>query len=179
MINAEKDDNGTYHVQVDACDITKVDEETLRRLYENAKNKTNQAFEGEADDEEFRIQLMQDLESDNVSLDKWNEILAEELGVFKKDEEYDFVTDLRRNFSDSLSESRQSKIIKTIPDHYFWDIKRPLHKHLDREIRVNDINSSREHYVRDFFDQRANEEWRRNRKTKRDFHQDISMFRRY
>jgi hypothetical protein len=73
-------------VNVNACEITKVDEETLRRLYENAKDKTNSIHEGEPDDEEFRIQLMADLESDNVSLERWNEILAEELGVFKKDE---------------------------------------------------------------------------------------------
>ena len=96
---------------MDACEITKVDQETLRRLYENAKDKTNNVYEGEPDDDEFRIQLMQDLQSDNVSLDRWNEILAEELGVFKKDEEYDFVTDLRRSFDDSLTESRQSKIL--------------------------------------------------------------------
>lgn len=179
LINAEQDENGTYHVKVEAVDITKVDEETLRKLYENAKDKTNSVHEGEPDDEEFRIQLMQDLESDNVSLERWNEILAEELGVFKRDEEYDFVTDLRRNFSDSLAESRQSKIFKTIPDHVFWDIKKPLHRHLEKEFRVNEINPSREHYTRDFFDLRANEEWRNNRKTKRDFHQDISMFRRY
>lgn len=73
-------------MNVDACEINKVDEETLRRLYENAKDKTNSIHEGEPDDEEFRIQLMADLESDNVSLERWNEILAEELGVFKKDE---------------------------------------------------------------------------------------------
>lgn len=74
---------------------------------------------------------MKDLEADNVSLDAWNQILGEELGVFKYDEEYSFTTDLRRNFDASLAESKQQKIFKTIPEHVFFDIKKPLKKFMN------------------------------------------------
>lgn len=122
---------------------------------------------------------MKDLEADNVSLEAWNQILGEELGVFKYDEEYNFTTDLRRNFDSSLAESKQQKIFKTIPDHVFWDIKKPLKKFLDTVVKTNEINPTREHYARDFFDLRANEEWLRNRQNKRDLNQSLSMFRQY
>ena len=179
LIDAQKDENGTLKVNVESVEIRNVDEQSLRRAYENAKSITNVAHEGEIDDEEFRIQLMKDLEADNVPLEAWNQILGEELGVFKYDEQYDFATDFRRNFDASLSESKIEKIFKTVPDHVFWDIKKPLKKHLETEIKKNPINPTREHYARDFFDLRANEEWRHNRDTKRDLYQSLSMFRRY
>jgi hypothetical protein len=54
-----------------------------------------------------------------------------------------------------------------------------MFKHLESDFRVNPINPTREHYTRDFFDLRQNEEWLRNRKEKRDFKTSVSMFRRY
>ena len=113
---------------------------------------------------------MEDLEADNVSLDKWNDILCSELGIFKKGEKYDFVTDLRRQFDDSLAKSRTDKIFETIPAHAFWDVKKPLDLKNMPEIKSNEINPTREHYARDFFDLRATEEWQRNRETKRDLY---------
>jgi hypothetical protein len=179
MVDAEKDADGSYFVKVDAQEITKTDEETLRRLYENAKTQTNEICDAEPDADEFREKLMADLESDSVSLERWNDILAEELGVFKREEQYNFATDLRRNFDDVLAESLQDKIFKTIPAHVFWDIKKPLNKHLNPELRANMINPTRQHHVTDFFDLRSQEEWRANRKTKRDLNPTISRFTRY
>ena len=71
LIEAERDENGTYNLQVEECEINRIDEESLRTAWENAK-KTNEVHEGEPDDEEWNIQLMQDLEAENISLDKWN-----------------------------------------------------------------------------------------------------------
>ena len=122
---------------------------------------------------------MEDLSADNVSLEKWNEILCNELGVFKKGEQYDFVTDLRRQFDLSLSKPKKEKIFETIPAHVFWDIKKPLEKRFDEAMKMNDINPTRQHYASDFFDLRATEEWRANRDSKRDLNQSISMFRMY
>lgn len=166
-------------MSVEAEEIRHVDEESLRKAYENARDRNSVAHEGELDDEEVRLQLMKDLEADNMPLDVWNQILGEELGVFKYDEEYDFATDLRRNFDASLAESKQQKIFKTIPDHVFWDIKKPLKSFLNTVLKTNEINPTRVHYARDFFDLRANEEWRRNRENKRDLNQSLSMFRQY
>lgn len=155
-------------VKVEDCEIQKTDEETMRRIFENAKGKTNEPMEDDAESDEFRIELMADLQADNISLDKWNEIMRNELGVFKDDEKYDFVTDLRRQFDTSLATSRQDKIFQTIPAHYFWDIKKPLDQETKQTIRQNDINPTRQTSTSDFFDLRATEEWRVNRETKRD-----------
>jgi uncharacterized protein YgiB involved in biofilm formation len=57
MLSAEKDENGTYNMVIDECEINRVDEESLRAAWENAK-KTNEVHDGEATDEEWNIQLM-------------------------------------------------------------------------------------------------------------------------
>lgn len=129
MISAEKNEDGTYYMFVDQQDLYKIDEEALKEKWEVAQ-KTNEVCEGDPEDADWNWQLTQDLEEKNISLDKWNSIIADELGVFKKDEEYDYVTDLRRNFDDVLAETKFDKIFKTIPEHVFWDIKRPLHSNL-------------------------------------------------
>jgi hypothetical protein len=86
---------------------------------------------------------------------------------------------MRRNFADSLEESKFDKIFKTIPSHVFWDIKRPMLQHMSTPVRLNHINPTRQHYVTDFFSARQNEEWRHQRKQKRDFYNSLSQFQRY
>ncbi len=55
LIDAQKDENGTYNVVIDEVEIRNVDEESLRRAYENAKAISNGVHEGEIEDEEFRM----------------------------------------------------------------------------------------------------------------------------
>ena len=45
--------------------------------------------------------------------------------VFKDGEKYDYVTDMHRLYKESLSESLEDKIFKTLPSHVFHDIKKP------------------------------------------------------
>jgi hypothetical protein len=54
----------------------------------------------------------------------WQDVFNKELSVFKG-KEYDFVSDLKHAYKKSLGESLERQIIRTIPDHYFWDIKKP------------------------------------------------------
>jgi hypothetical protein len=62
---------------------------------------------------------------------------------------------LRRQFDEKLAENKIDKIFKTIPAHVFFDIKKPLSKKLGMEVRMNQYNQTRQHYVSDFFDLRA------------------------
>lgn len=55
LLDAEKDKNGTYFVKVERKEISKTDEETMKKLFENAKSNTNEPLTGETDDDEFRI----------------------------------------------------------------------------------------------------------------------------
>lgn len=179
LLEAEKDENGTYFLKVDHAELFHVNEEEMRKIYENRKDHTNEVHEEEVESDEFRAKLFADLESENISLDRWNEIIAEEIGVFKRDEEYDYVTDLRRNFDHVLETSQLEKIFRTIPEHVFWDIKKPMYPHLKVNPRKNRSNPTRQPHIDEFFDGRRYEEWRRNRHTKRDLNQNISMFTRY
>jgi hypothetical protein len=54
------------------------------------------------------------------------------------------------------------KIFDTLPDHVFWDIKKP--RNVDKEIPVNPYNPFREYPFRDFFEFRDYEEYN-DRKT--------------
>jgi hypothetical protein len=49
-----------------------VDEETMRKMYDNALERNLEPMSDDVESDEFRIQLMEDLEADNVSLEKWN-----------------------------------------------------------------------------------------------------------
>lgn len=168
MQQAETDENGMRFIKVQDAEIRRVDEETMRKMYDNALERNLEPMSDDVESDEFRIQLMEDLEADNVSLEKWNEIMCNELGVFKGGEKYDYVTDIRRQFDPSLATSKIDKIFETIPEHVFWDIKKPLDRHQEEVLRENQYNPTRQHYANDFFDLRATEEWRRNRDTKRD-----------
>lgn len=166
-------------MKIEDYEIRKVDEATMRRIYDNAIERNLEPISDDAESDEYRIQLMEDLEADNISLENWNEIMCNELGVFKSGEKYDYVTDIRRQFDPSLATSKMDKIFATIPEHVFWDIKKPINRRSEDIVRENPYNPTRQHYANDFFDLRAMEEWRRNRETKRDLNQSVSMFRRY
>ncbi len=58
--------------------------------------------------------------------------MDEEFSVFKNGQEYDYVTDLRDGFKNSLKKPLARRIFETIPDHVFWDIKKPQHPVLNQ-----------------------------------------------
>ena len=68
------------------------------------------------------------------------------------------MTDLRRTFDQSLSESLYSKILKKVPEHVFWDIKKPQNKSRE-EYSINPYNAARKYPHETFFDMRNHEEW--------------------
>lgn len=56
---------------------------------------------GEDEAEDMRIAVFDSLDEE-APVEEWNNYIDQELGVFKPGEKYDYVSDLRRGFKDSL-----------------------------------------------------------------------------
>lgn len=52
--------------------------------------------------------------------------MEEQLAVFLEKEDYSVVKDLRRAYNFELQRSEADRILEKIPDHVFWDVKKPL-----------------------------------------------------
>jgi hypothetical protein len=58
-------------------------------------------------------------------IEEFHNALDKELGIFGKNEKYSYVKDLKDAHTAALKTSTEEKILGTIPDHVFWDIKKP------------------------------------------------------
>lgn len=92
--------------------------------------------------------------ADSEELEK---MFADELDIFKVGEDYSFVKDLRDGFDEGLRSSAAEKIFATLPDHVFYDIKKPLNH--DCQIFMNNYNPARKYYNSHFFDMRQTERY--------------------
>lgn len=93
FFGAGKDENGTILCNLDDRDLVHYglnDEERLRAEFNELKQKS-EVWELDEDEEQARLQLFRELQENNngYDLDKWKEIVAKELGVFKQGE-YNF-----------------------------------------------------------------------------------------
>lgn len=133
----------------------------------------------EEDEDSFRVAMMQELE-ENQSIFKaedFQEVLDKELGVFKKGEKYNYVKDLKDAYNRSLKTSTEDKIFSTIPDHVFWDIKKPQVK--DPVLTKNRYNPFRGREYDNFFEMREAEEYLHQQEKKDNTNPSVSMYRRY
>ena len=76
------------------------------------------------DQESLRTAFMQSMSEEQF--EEFSDVLDRELRKFEKGEKYEYVKDLRRSYAAGLASSEAEKILKTIPAHAFWDIKKPL-----------------------------------------------------
>lgn len=122
--------------------------------------------------------LMDDMDKNSqFNEEEFSDVLDKEFSVFKNGDKYDFVKDMKDAFSQSLEQPASEKILDTIPDHAFWDIKTP--QVADPQRFMNPYNSFRKYHVSSFFDSREYEEYM-DRRTKKEFLRDsISTYRRY
>lgn len=152
------------------------DEEALRKHWEIMKNSSTEALEFE-DANELRAHVFESVDEPEQTIEAWNDYLDKELGVFKPGEKYDYVEDLRRGYRKSLHTSQRDRILATIPDHVFWDIKKPLG--LDEKWTKNPYNPFRKYPGQDFFDIRQDEEYWHDRKAKTNTVSGVSKWRKY
>lgn len=103
--------------------------------------------------------------------------MMQEIAVMKEGQKYNFRQDMKELFRSHLKEDLEVKIFRTIPDHYFWDIKKPLHP--KPIIPSNRYNAFRGVEYRDFFDMRDSEEYLEEQEVHKNLNNAVSMHRRY
>ena len=136
------------------------DEAELRKLY-NKYTSDSEVMDIDLEDEEaWNNILVEELDSDKspFKVEEFREVLDKELGIFQKGEKYDFVKDLKEAYSESLSTPLERQILRTIPAHVFWDIKKPLHAGGGYK-RENRYNMFRGREYASFFEARDAEEY--------------------
>jgi len=134
----------------------------------------------EEDEEAFRLAMLQELEEGyaGFKIEDFHAELDKELGVFKKDEKYSYVKDLKDAHAVTLKTSTEEKIFETIPDHVFWDIKKPQNRK-EQIQKKNRYNPFRGLEYANFFEMRDQEEYQMNQEKKTNKNDSVSMFRRY
>lgn len=122
--------------------------------------------------------LLDELEQNSpFNVDEFNEVLDKEFSIFKNGEKYDFVRDLKDAFASSLERPAVDKILDTIPEHVFWDIKTP--QVADPQRFMNPYNPFRKYHISSFFDAREYEEYMERRTHKKNLNDGLSTHRRY
>lgn len=135
------------------------DEAHLKEQYEKA-NAASEVWDVDAEDEDaWRGAMLDALNAEQTpfKLEQFHAVLDEELAVFKKGEKYNFVKDIKDAYRDSLKAPLEQRIFSTIPDHAFWDIKKPLHDGMHK--RENRYNPFRGREYRNFFEMRDAEDY--------------------
>ena len=112
-----------------------------------------------------------------MTLDEFNEYLDQEFSIFKGDKRYDFVEDIKDALSESLSKCTAERIFNTLPNYFFWDIKRPNRP--DNLDYKNQYNPARKVPFDSFFDMRQQEEFFDRRQIKMNLIDSVSTHRKY
>lgn len=84
---------------------------------------------------------------------------------------------MRNAYSTHLQKTTAEKIISTIPDFVFWDIKKPLTPEEDHH--AHPYHPGRSVSNTDFFSMRKNEDWLHRKAQKQNVRNEISIHKRY
>jgi len=177
LATAKKLENGSLFYKVEEKEVAKdMDEDKLRKQFERARSAEPLEF-GEEEQDELRVALLDELADQKLNLDDLNSYLDQELSIFKNGEQYSYVKDLKEGFKEGIETPTSVKILRTIPDHVFWDIKKPFAD--DEEVVINTHNPAREYPGVSFFDIRNTEEWLYAAELKENLNPTISKHRKY
>jgi hypothetical protein len=84
---------------------------------------------------------------------------------------------LKQAYRRSLKSSTEDKILASIPDHYFWDIKTP--QIANPVVRKNRYNQFRGREFDNYFDMRESERYMQRMHNKKNWNDSISIYHRY
>ena len=146
-------------------------EDKLRKAYDLMKCLEVAELE---DKNEVCITMFDAIEEAGFDTEEWDQILAREFNTFAEGEKYDYSTDLRRTFDDAVATPLSAKILKKMPNHIFWDIKKPLVS-AEKEMFMNPYNPARKYPFQSFFDMRRHEDWIESKEQMRNLKTDISQ----
>ena len=178
LANAPRLENGALFYEVEDCELDPhlKNDDFLKTEWELAQAGNNESWE--IDEEEIRLRIVKEMANINgmFSEEAMNQQFNE-LAVFKPDEEYDYVTDLARGYENSLKKSAANQIFDTIPNHVFWDIKKPLGS--DEEFVLNKKNPFREYPFTSFFDYITWDDYNDKRDKKENIKDSCTFYRNY
>lgn len=179
LAGAVRLENGALFYKVEEKEIHLGSEEKLRAEYERLKAANEGALEvSEEEVDQMRDALIAELESNSpFTADEFQDVLDREFSVFKNGEKYDFVKDLKEAFGPAQARPAADRIMDTIPDHAFWDIKTPVTA--DPQKFMNPYNPFRQYHVSSFHDAREYEEYMDRRNKKENLNDGVSTRRRY
>lgn len=181
--HATRDENNAIVFTVSDKDIAHLnvnDDEVLKEEYDKIKSRNEVWDIDEEDEDAWRIALVEELETERVGPFKkedFDAVLDKELAIFNKGEKYDYVKDLKEAYKVSLATSTEQKIFATIPDHHFWDIKKPQQAAV--MIKKNRYNPFRGAEFDNFFEMRDSENYMASQHKKENRNDAVSMYRRY
>lgn len=130
LMGAPRDENGTilYTVTDEEMDRMGANDDAKHQAdFEKANRHAEVCEVSEEDRTEFHTALYENLDKLKTpfEIEEFQKVLDRELAVFKDGEKYDFVKDIKDAYKHQLSQTAEHRIFKTIPDHAFWDIKKP------------------------------------------------------
>jgi hypothetical protein len=149
---AISDADGALHYTVEHKELKNVDDDKLLRAQFAELQGNNEVWDVDEEDEDaFRLAMLKELEegTSGFSVDDFASIMDKELAVFQNGEKYSYVKDLKEAYRTSLSQTKEERIFATIPDHVFWDIKKPLQA--EPLIKRNRYNPFRGKEFENFF----------------------------
>lgn len=123
---AERLENGAllYILKDSELSDTATNEERLKAEFDRLKSGSEVISED--DQNELRAKILETINEEYpYKLDDFEDIMDKEFSVFKKGEKYDFVKDLKHAYKDYAAKTKAERILETIPDYAFWDIKTP------------------------------------------------------
>jgi len=126
----------------------------------------------------MRVALLDELQKNSpFTVEEFEDVLDKEFSIFKAGEKYDFPTDMKRAYSESLAKSSIMKIFETLPDHVFWDVKKPQMGTHQKYINPN--NPFRQYPFDSFFDMLDNEAYNDRRNLKHNLNDATAIYRKY
>ena len=153
LTGATRNENGTLVLNIVDKELAYgLDEETMRGEFERA-NMYEPFPTKEWDIGVLRNALYDELRENTTVADEWDKILNKELAAIKDNGEYSAVADMRNAFDRGSKTSTFMKMLRTVPEHAFWDIKKPLTR--EENCHMNTYNPSRQVPFSSFFDARA------------------------
>lgn len=178
---AERDEDGAVVYTVTDAELAgEVDDAAkLKEQYQKLSSAAEVWDVDPEDEDAWRLALYDDLvgERSPFKVQDFHAVLDKELAVFKKGEKYEFVKDLKDAYKDSLATPLEQRIFQTIPEHAFWDIKKPLQD--GQHKRENRYNTFRGREYENFFEMRDAEEYLDQSQHHRNLNNSISKHQQY
>lgn len=181
LAGARRDENGTLVYNLEDKEIALyVKDADLREYYDIHKKFDGLETLDEAEkaalllEQGVNVQLLEEMNEFEIPTEKWQRFIEDELAVFDEGERYNYVKDMKDAFSEGLKTSLEDKILKTIPDFVFWDIKKPTEE--PGKVFMNRYNPGRRVENENFFDARQWDAYKKEKEEQKKLAPSVSHY---